>query len=267
MNALTWLAVSTAFAPGERNTITLQEGLPFSAAEALIGERAELDAADIANAKQRRVGLRAQHDVAELLGIDQPARARDGILKSRCRAATGAWPSAPAGFCRFCALIALLMSVAVSPSFAILSGIHPHAHRVDLLRGQARIADARQAADLVQQIDLRVVGEEQRVVAVVGRNQADHHQKRAGDLLHHHALPLHFGRQARQRDVHFVLGLNRGGVGIGAELKGDGDGDGSVVGAAGQEVQHPVQAGQVVLRWAAPRSFRDRWRCRPDSWR
>ncbi len=29
MNAFTWLEVSTAFAPGERNTITLQEGLPL----------------------------------------------------------------------------------------------------------------------------------------------------------------------------------------------------------------------------------------------
>ena len=29
MNAFTWFAVSTAFAPGERKTITLPEGLPL----------------------------------------------------------------------------------------------------------------------------------------------------------------------------------------------------------------------------------------------
>ncbi len=34
----------------------------------------------------------------------------------------GGWPTVPAGFCRFCAWMALPTSVAVIPSLAILSG-------------------------------------------------------------------------------------------------------------------------------------------------
>ena len=36
--------------------------------------------------------------------------------------AAGGWPTVPAGFCRFCACIALPTSAAVMPSLAILSG-------------------------------------------------------------------------------------------------------------------------------------------------
>ena len=143
----------------------------------------------------------------------------------------GACPIAPAGFCRFCAWIALLTSVAVTPSLVILSGIQPDAHRVDLLRAQSRFADARQAADLVHQVDLRVVGQEQRVVAIVAGHQADGHQERGRDLLHGDALPLHFGWQPRQRDVHAVLRLHRRDIRIGAQLECDRDGELAVVGA------------------------------------
>ena len=54
-------------------------------------------------------------------------------------------------------------------------------------------------------------------------DEAHGHQECSGDLLHRHALALHFRRQTRQRDVDSVLRLHSGDIGIGAELKGDGD--------------------------------------------
>ncbi len=181
------------------------------------------------------------------------------------RAARARCPSDPAGFCRFCALMAALMSVAVNPELGHLVGIHPHAHRIHQRRAEPRIADARQAADLVQQIDLRVVGQEHRIIAVVRRNQSHHHQERARYFLHRHALALHFRRQPRQREIHFVLRLHRGGIGIGSQLERHRDRHRSVVGAVRQEVQHAVEARPVVLRSAARRFSRDRSSCRPGS--
>ena len=97
------------------------ERLAVQAAEAGIALRAQLHAADIANAKQGSVRQRAHNDVAELRGIDQAAGSVHRLLKIRSVGA-GACPGAPAGFCRFCALMALLTSVAVMPEFRHLVG-------------------------------------------------------------------------------------------------------------------------------------------------
>ena len=203
--------------------------------------------ADVANAQQRSVGLRAHHDILELAGIGEAARRGHRILEIGAARRQAPGRSRPPDSAGSAPGSALLTSVAVTPSFGHLVGVQPHAHRVDLLRAQARFADARQAADLVHQVDLRVVGQEQRIVAVVAGHQADRHQERGGDFLHRHALPLHFGWQPRQRDVHAVLRLDRRDIGIGAELEGDVDGELAVVGAGGLVVQHAVQPDQLLF--------------------
>ena len=100
-------------------------------------------------------------------GIDQPAGRGHGILEigaaRRGRLAD-----------RACGILPVLRLDGVADvgggdaELRHLVGIQPDAHGVNLLRTQARFADARQAADLIHQIDLRVVGEEERIVAVVG---------------------------------------------------------------------------------------------------
>ena len=60
--------------------------------------------------------------------------------------------------------MALLISVAFSPSVLMRSGINPDAHRIKLLRTEARFTHTVQAAQLIYQVDLRVVGEEERIV-------------------------------------------------------------------------------------------------------
>ncbi len=133
------------------------------------------------------------------------------------------------------------------PSLAILSGFTQTRMRINLVGAEPRFADAFQTADLVHQIDLRVVGEEQRIVAVVRGIQADGHQERARDLLHRDALALHFGRQARHGDADAILRLHGGDVRIGAQLERHLDVQRAVVGAAGEEVQHAVEADKLLF--------------------
>ncbi len=223
-------------------------------AEAAISLRAEFDTADIANAQQRGVGLRAHHDILELAGICKTAGRGHRILKvgaaRRRRLAD-----------RARGILAVLRLHGVrdvgrgNSELGHLVRVQPDAHGVDLLRTQARFADAGQAADLVHQVDLRVIGKEECVVAVVAGHQADGHQERCRDLLDGHTLALHFGWQAGQRDIHAVLRLHRRDIGIGAQLEGDVDDELAVVGAGGLVVQHAIQSDQLFFDGLRDRLF------------
>ena len=94
-----------------------------------------------------------------------------------------------------------------------------HVARERLLRIDAGVQRIIVAADLIQQVQLNVVREEQRIIPSVSRDQADRHEERARNFFDRDTLPLHLGWEARQRDVDPVLRLHGGDVGVRAQLE------------------------------------------------
>ncbi len=88
--------------------------------------RAELDARDVAKARDLAVAARAHDDVAEVLLVDEAAlrveRDLEARLAIRRLPAPPAEPSWPAATCAFCSRIALATSPAVRPRAATFSG-------------------------------------------------------------------------------------------------------------------------------------------------
>ena len=57
----------------------LMAGLPSSVLIAVVTLRAELDARHVLQSQHATAGVGADHDLAELLGLDQPAARSDGV--------------------------------------------------------------------------------------------------------------------------------------------------------------------------------------------
>ncbi len=202
--------------------------------------------ADVAQAQQCSVGLGAQHDVLELPGVHQAAGRVHRILEI----GPGRSRRLSEGARRILPVLRLDGRADVGRGDAELGHlvrVHPHAHGVNLVRAEARFAHAFEIADLVHQVDLRVVGEEQRIVAVVAGNQADGEQEGARYLLHGHALLLHLRRQPRHGDAHAVLRLHGGDVRVGAQLERHLNVQCAVVGAGGKVVEHAVETDQLLF--------------------
>ena len=191
-------------------------------------------------------GTRAHHDVLEFRGSHQPPLRAYRILE---RGASGRRRLADrsGGILSVLRLNGVVDIAGGDSQLRHAVGVHPDAHGVDLGGAQPRLAHAVHAGQLVQQVDLRVVGEEQRVVAVVRGNQADAGEEGGGDLLDRHSRALHFGRKPRHGEVHAVLRLHRGHVRVGAQLEGHIDAERAVVGAVGHEVEHAIEGEQLFL--------------------
>ena len=78
-------ATSSAFDPGVWKAAMTAAGLAVERAVLLVVERAELDARDVLHAHGRPVGVLADDDVAELLGLDEaslrPHRVRELLAR------------------------------------------------------------------------------------------------------------------------------------------------------------------------------------------
>ena len=129
------------------------------AAEAAVAERPELHMADIADAEQAGIRAGAQDDIFKLGWIDEASRRGNRVLKvgaggrGRLAQRTGG----------VLAVLRLNGSGDIAGGDAQLGhavGIHPDPHGVHRVGSQAAFAHPLQAGHLVQQVDLRVVGEE-----------------------------------------------------------------------------------------------------------
>ena len=125
-------------------------------------------------------------------------------------------------------------------------GIEPDSHGVLAAEG-AHVADARNPSQYVECVDLRVVVEERRVIASVGRNQVHHADHVGRRLLDRHAELLHFGRKHGLGGLHAVLDVDGGDVLGVADVKGRHDRGNAVAGAVGVEVDHPLDAVELLL--------------------
>ena len=136
-----------------------------------VGLRAELDAADVADARH----------VAAVAGLDDHRAElsrdrRGGSTRRACTGRTGpsgagGAPIWPAVTCSLCCCSAWMTSCAVRPRACIFSGIEPDAHRILAGAEHIDVADAGQAGDLVLQPDGRIVAEIKAVEAFVRRRQ------------------------------------------------------------------------------------------------
>ena len=136
-------------------------------------ERSELDAGNIAEPHDRSgAGIRTHHDVAELGGITQPANRIHLQLEGRtlgCRRL--------ADLARSDLHILLCDGILhVDRSYAQtheLVGIEPDAHRVAPLAEDLDVADARQALQRIDDLQIAVVAERHRIDGSVRRGEID----------------------------------------------------------------------------------------------
>src|SRR5204863_9367372 len=159
---------------GERvRTRRLEDGeraarLAVRATDLAIVERAELDAGDVAESDDRSVWIRSHRNPAKLLGRLQPPLRADGVtelLSGRHRLGADLAGRVDG---------ALLLDGAHElgdrePELGQAIGLDPDPHRVVAGAEEAYLANARHAVERVDNVDVRVVGEEQRVVRVLRR--------------------------------------------------------------------------------------------------
>ncbi len=207
---------------------------------------AKLDARDVAQTQDRAIRIGADDDVLEFRDRAEAALGLDIELQLLI---VGDRPGADAAD-RGLDVLRLNRADDVGGSEVESGqpiGAHPGAHGVILRAPDRGIADAGRALDLIEQIDGDVIGEEQRIVGVLGRIDRDDAEQRRGFLFYRDALALHVRRQLRQRHLDAVVDVDGVDVGIGAELEGRRERVAAVVAARALHVDHLVDADDLRL--------------------
>ena len=125
--------------------------------------------------------------------------------------------------------------------------VQPDPHGVLAGAEHRYVAHAIEALEFVQDIDDRVVREEQAVEPTIRRPQRDEFEDRGRLLLGRHALDLHFRGQGRERGRDPVLHQDLVLVGVRADRESDGEIVGAVAGARRLHVEHVLDAVDVLL--------------------
>ena len=126
-------------------------------------------------------------------------------------------------------------------------GIEPDPHRIVAAAEHDDRADAVDAGQRVLDLERGVVGDEQRVARLVGRQHVhDHHQVGRG-LGDGDADVAHVGRQARQRGRDAVLHLHLRDIEVGAEIEGHADREAAVAVRVRRHVEHVLDAVDLLL--------------------
>ncbi len=125
--------------------------------------------------------------------------------------------------------------------------LHPDAHGVVGGAEDEHLADAGHAQQRVDEVDVRVVPEEQRVARLLRRVQRHGEQRQAGGLADQQAELVHLGRQVGLRLREPVLDVHLVGVDVGVRLERDLQLRRAVVGVDRLHVQHVVHAVHLLL--------------------
>ncbi len=123
----------------------------------------------------------------------------------------------------------------------------PQPHGVVLGTKDLHVGGSGHTLDGIEHVLRDVVGDEQRVKAVVGRVDRRHSHEARRALGHGHALALHFLRKFVQHLVDAVVDIHRGDVQIRANFKGHVDGHRAVARRCGVHVQHLLDAVDCLL--------------------
>ncbi len=220
--------------------------LAFKAAIEVVGLCAELDAGDVPEVEDRAVGVGAQDDVAELLRGDEASLGADGVGElltsgDRLAADLAGWVYG---------VLRLQGSADLRDGDAELGelvGLDPDAQGVLAGAEDLDAGDALDAGDFVDQVDVRVVGEEGAVVGGVRRRDGQQHQRRGEGLVHGEAGDGDLGGQLALRLVDAQLRENLVGVGVGRHIEVDGQLGKAVAGVGRLHVVHVVDAVHLLL--------------------
>ena len=211
-------------------------GLAVDRRDVAVAARAEFDPPDVPDADERPIRLRADDDVGELVGLDQPALHAQRVLVAL----------AP---CR-----RRLANLSRRHLDVLLANRACHVARGDAERGHAvgpqpdahaevraedlDVAHALDALQFVDDVDVAVVADEERVVRAV-RGEDREVQQGVGRLLAHGDAGVdHLRRQLRVGLRHPVLHLDCGQVGITLEFERHRNRRAAVVAAHRADVQH-----------------------------
>ncbi len=211
-----------------------------------IVERGQLDPRHILQAHDGVVGL-LDDDLAELVGLDQTTerlhRNLEGAGRRRRRLVEHAGRHLHVLALQRADDIARRQVERLQPI-----RIEPDAHRIIAAAEHGDRADALDAAEHVDDIDAGVIGNEQGVARIVGREQMHHHHQVGRGLGHGHADVADIGRQARLRDGDAVLHLHLRRIEIGAELEGHRNGEAAVARRIRGDVEHVLDAVDLLLQ-------------------
>ena len=128
-----------------------------------------------------------------------------------------------------------------------LVGVEPDAHRIAPLAEDLDVADAGQALQLIDDLQVGVVRQRDRIDRVVGRGQIDDQDEVRVLLLDRHAALIDDRRQRRSRLRHAVLDVDGSDIERIADIEGDGDGRRAVVRARRGHVGHALDAVDLLL--------------------
>ena len=166
-------------------------GLAVEATVDVVGLGAELNAGDILQVQNGAIRVGAQNNVAEVLGADEAALGADGVGEF-LSVGNGLAADLASGVDGVLGLQGLGDLRDGDAELGELVGLDPHAQRVLTGAEDLHARDALDSGDLIDQVDVGVVGEEDAVVGGVGRGDGKQHQRGAERLL---------DRQARDRDL------------------------------------------------------------------
>ena len=210
-------------------------------------QRAELDARDVAQ-PDRRAGRRigADDDVGEFVGIGKPAGGVD--LKFERRSGRRRRLADLAGG----DLDVLLGDGALDvdrghAEVGELVGVEPDAHRIAPLAEDLDVADAGQALQLIDDLQVGVVRQRDLIDRMIGRGQIDDENEVRVLLLDRHAALIDDRRQRRSRLRNAVLDVDGSDIERVADIEGDGDGRRAVVRARRGHVGHALDAVDLLL--------------------
>ena len=210
------------------------------AVHAVIAGR-QLDPRHVAHARDLAFHPALDHDVAELLFIQQPPLRIHGQLE---------WDAA--GHRRLANDPGGHLDVLLADRIDHVAGgeavrrdllrVEPDPHAVIPRAEDGHVADARQPRQSVLHLQIRVVVDVKLVIAAVGRNEIDHQRDVRRALGRSHAKAAHFLRQPRLGHGHAVLHLHLRLVDVRAELERDRQRHAPVAGALRRHVEHVLHA-------------------------
>ncbi len=126
-------------------------------------------------------------------------------------------------------------------------GVEPDAHGILAGAEDVDIADARHAREFILQMDRRVIGEIERIVARVGRIERDEEEDRGRFLLDRDALRLDGLRQRGERRSDAILHQDLREIDVGADLEGHGQRIAAVGSAGRLHVNHAFDAVDLLF--------------------
>ena len=178
----------------------------------LVGALADFGRGDVLHAHELVGTVSLDDDVGELLGGEELTGRRDRVVElllgHRGRRAHAARASL-----RVLGLDGVFDVLDRDAHEAHLFGIEPDAHGGLRVAEDAHVADAGQALEFVDDVEVRVVGQIGGGHAAVGREERDHEEVFLGALSHAHALIAHDVWQSAFGRADAVLALGGGVVG------------------------------------------------------